>query len=77
MALVSATPYYPKEAREIMQQFTVEGKTKDEWQAMRKIHPQGDEQIKLIWQQASTFSQRRRIRRVDVLYAATPRICFA
>lgn len=57
MALVSATPYYPKEARKLMQQFTVESQTSDDWQAMREIHLQNDDQIHTIWQQANAFSQ--------------------
>lgn len=38
MALVSAIPYYPAEAREIMRQFTVHDRSKEEWQMMRQIH---------------------------------------
>lgn len=58
MVIVSATPYYPTQAREIMRQFTVEGRSNEEWEAMRKIHFQGDEQIKMIWQQANEMSAR-------------------
>ena len=54
--IVSATPYYPNQAREIMRQFTVDGRSKEEWEAMRKIHFQGDEQIKMIWQQVNAMS---------------------
>lgn len=56
MALVSATPYFPEQARKIMQQFTVESKTENDWQSMREIHVHGDEQIRTIWQQANAFS---------------------
>lgn len=55
MAIVSATPYYPKEAREFMRQFKIEERSAEEWQAMRKIHFHGDEQIKMLWQQAHDF----------------------
>lgn len=56
MIIVSATPYYPHQVREIMRQFTIESKTKEEWEAMRKIHFHGDEQIKMIWQQVNAMS---------------------
>lgn len=56
MIIVSATTYYPNQAREIMRQSTVEIKSKSEWEAMRKIHFQGDEQIKMIWQQVNAMS---------------------
>lgn len=56
MIIVSATPYYPNQAREIMRQFAIEGRSKEEWEAMRKTHYHGDEQIKMIWQQANAMS---------------------
>lgn len=56
MIIVSATPYYPDQAREIMRQITIEGRSKEEWESMRKIHFHGDEQIKMIWQQANAMS---------------------
>ncbi len=56
VVVISATPYYPKQVREIMSHFTVEGRSEDEWQAMRKIHLHGDDQIKMIWQQAKDMS---------------------
>lgn len=56
MALVSAAPYFPKSTRDFMKQVTVESHTKEEWEAMRKIHVYGDEQIKMIWKQANAFS---------------------
>jgi len=57
MAIVSATPYYPDQARECMKQFTIESRTKNDWEFMRKIHPQGEEQIKMLWQQANDFHE--------------------
>src|SRR3990167_10276139 len=36
-----------------MQQSTVESHSAAEWDDMRKIHLHGDEQIRLIWQQAN------------------------
>ncbi len=56
MIIVSATPYYPNQAREIMKQFTIESRSKEEWEAMRTIHAHGDEQIKMIWQQVNAMS---------------------
>lgn len=56
MIIVSATSYYPKQARDIMRQFSVEGRSKEEWETMRKIHFHGDEQIKMLWQQAQAMS---------------------
>jgi len=53
--IVSATPYFPNQAREIMRQFIVEGRSKEEWDAMRKIHFHGDDQIKMLWQQANAM----------------------
>lgn len=57
MALVSAAPYFPAETRAIMKEITVEGKTEDEWAAMRAIHFHGDEQIKILWEQSRMFSE--------------------
>lgn len=55
MALISAAPYFPQSTRNLMKQVTVESHTKEEWEAMQKIHIYGDEQIKMIWQQANAF----------------------
>lgn len=57
MAIVSAAPYFPQSTRDFMKQVTVESHTSEEWEAMRKIHIHGDEQIKMIWQQANAFSE--------------------
>ena len=55
MVLVSAAPYFPKQARAIMSQFTVDGLTGDEWQASRRQHKHGDEQIRALWAQGNAF----------------------
>lgn len=55
MAIVSATPYFPDEARNIMRQFKIKDRSQEEWQAMRTLHLQGDEQIKMLWKQANAF----------------------
>jgi pimeloyl-ACP methyl ester carboxylesterase len=55
MVLVSAAPYFPQQARAIMSQFTVDGLTGDEWQALRRRHKHGDEQIRSLWAQGNAF----------------------
>jgi len=55
MVLVSAAPYFPQQARAIMSQFTVDGLTGDEWQALRRRHKHGDEQIRALWAQGNAF----------------------
>jgi pimeloyl-ACP methyl ester carboxylesterase len=49
MVLVSATSYFPEQARAIMRQFTLESRTGEDWQFMRQSHKHGDEQIRAIW----------------------------
>jgi len=49
MVLVSATHYFPEQARAIMAQITVEGRTEEEWALMRQRHVQGDDQIRALW----------------------------
>ena len=55
MVLVSATPYFPEQARAIMRKLTTEDRTEAEWQQMRQWHRQGDEQILDIWRQSKAF----------------------
>lgn len=57
MVIVSAAPYFPDQTRSIMKQFSISHKTEEEWTAMRNIHMYGDEQIKLLWDQAGKFSE--------------------
>lgn len=57
MALISAAPYFPQSTRDFMRQVTLESHLKEEWEAMRKIHIYGDEQIKMIWRQAHAFCE--------------------
>src|SRR6185503_11296836 len=52
MVLVSATPYFPEEARSIMRQMNPDNRTDEEWQLMRQWHKHGDEQIRALWTQA-------------------------
>jgi pimeloyl-ACP methyl ester carboxylesterase len=49
MVLVSATSYFPEQARTVMQQFTIESRTDEDWQFMRQSHKYGDEQIRALW----------------------------
>ena len=50
MVLVSATMYFPEQAREIMRQIpTAENQPPKEWETMRKRHKHGDQQIVALW----------------------------
>jgi len=55
MVLVSATPYFPEQARVIMRQMTPESRTEEEWALMRQWHIHGDEQIRALWAQGNAF----------------------
>ncbi|HUI27352.1 MAG TPA: alpha/beta hydrolase [Candidatus Kryptonia bacterium] len=55
MVVVSATTYFPSQARAIMAQMTIETRTDEEWQVMRQRHRHGDEQIRALWRQANAF----------------------
>jgi pimeloyl-ACP methyl ester carboxylesterase len=55
MVLVSATPYFPQQARSIMAQMTAENRSDAEWQQMRTWHQHGDEQIRKIWRQMNAL----------------------
>ncbi|MBZ5534727.1 MAG: alpha/beta hydrolase [Acidobacteriia bacterium] len=55
MVLVSATPYFPEQARSIMRQLTPENRSEAEWQQMRQWHKQGDEQIRKLWNQMNAL----------------------
>jgi pimeloyl-ACP methyl ester carboxylesterase len=55
MILISAAPYFPKQARVIMAGVTPETRTEDEWRQMRQWHPRGDQQILAIWKQSRSF----------------------
>ena len=55
MVLVSATPYFPEQARALMRQLTLETKSEAEWQQMRQWHKHGDEQIRQLWRQMNAL----------------------
>jgi len=50
MVVVSATMYFPKQARAIMPQVPVENQSAVEWETIRKGHKLGDEQIAALWE---------------------------
>ena len=51
MVVVSATMYFPDQARRLMRLVPVEDQPAEEWQVMRHRHKLGDEQILTLWQQ--------------------------
>lgn len=55
MVLVSATPYFPEQARAIMRQVSPDNRSEAEWQQMRQWHKHGDEQIRALWRMANSF----------------------
>src|SRR5262245_7030572 len=56
MVLVSATPYFPEQARVIMRQMTPESHSEQEWAMMRRRHAHGDDQIRSLWRHAHDFA---------------------
>jgi pimeloyl-ACP methyl ester carboxylesterase len=50
MVVVSATMYFPEQARAIMRQVPVESQPPGEWEKMRKFHKLGDDQIVALWE---------------------------
>jgi pimeloyl-ACP methyl ester carboxylesterase len=55
MVLVSATPYFPSQARAVMARFGDDVLSEPERQAMRKRHHHGEEQVQAIYAQARAF----------------------
>jgi pimeloyl-ACP methyl ester carboxylesterase len=51
MVLVSATPYFPAPARAAMTQISVDQFSESDWTAQRARHVQGDEQIRMLFDQ--------------------------
>lgn len=51
MVLVSATPYFPAPARAAMAHLTVETFSETDWAFQRKRHVQGDDQIRMLFEQ--------------------------
>ncbi|HXJ90927.1 MAG TPA: alpha/beta hydrolase [Candidatus Binatia bacterium] len=50
MVVVSATMYFPEQARAIMRQVSIENQPAREWESMRKCHKLGDDQIIALWE---------------------------
>jgi pimeloyl-ACP methyl ester carboxylesterase len=50
MVVVSATMYFPEQARAIMRQVSVGNQPAAEWEKMRKFHKLGDDQIIALWE---------------------------
>ena len=48
-------------ARAIMRQLTVETRSEAEWEQMRQWHPQGDEQIRKLWEHPTGAFERSEI----------------
>ena len=48
LVLISATTHFPAQARIIMTGMT-EPRPEDEWAMMRRLHTQGDDQIRALW----------------------------
>jgi pimeloyl-ACP methyl ester carboxylesterase len=55
MVVVSATPYFPPQARALMRELTPDNRSEAEWQQMREWHKRGDEQIRAIWKQMNAL----------------------
>ena len=55
MALVSATPYFPAQARAAMAQMSVDMIGEAEWKRLRDSHAYGDDQIRLLYAQCRGF----------------------
>lgn len=55
MVLVSATLYFPEQARAVMAQVPVDAQSAEEWQSMRQRHHHGDQQIRALWRQQRAF----------------------
>jgi len=51
MVLVSAAPYFPAQARAAMAQLSVDRFSEADWEAQRKRHTQGDDQIRMLFEQ--------------------------
>jgi pimeloyl-ACP methyl ester carboxylesterase len=56
MVLVSATPYFPEQARAIMRQVDPDTRSPAEWEQMRRWHVRGDEQIRALWRMTRAFA---------------------
>jgi pimeloyl-ACP methyl ester carboxylesterase len=58
MVLVSATSYFPEQARSLMRTYTLDMVPDEEWQRLRQRHPGGEEQIRTLFSQGRAFAER-------------------
>jgi len=56
MVLVSATPYFPQQARSLMRQYAA-NLPPQEWERLRRSHPGGDSQIKALLASTAAFAE--------------------
>jgi len=56
MVLVSATPYFPAQARAIMRQYA-ESLPPQQWELLRRRHPGGDSQIQALLASTTAFAE--------------------
>src|SRR5262249_60151739 len=56
MALVSATPYFPRQMRATAAPFAADKLCEDEWTALRLRHVHGDDQIRALWAMTRGFA---------------------
>lgn len=70
MVLVSATSYFPAQARPIMRQYP-DSVSEQEWETMRHRHPGGDEQIKSLLASTRSFADSYDDLNFTPLYLAT------
>jgi pimeloyl-ACP methyl ester carboxylesterase len=57
MVLVSATPYFPDQARAAMRAINSGNRSDAEWRQMREWHKHGDEQIERLWSAMNALSE--------------------
>ncbi len=55
MVLVSATPYFPAQARAIMRRYA-QSLPEAQWEALRRAHPGGDSQINALLESTAAFA---------------------
>jgi pimeloyl-ACP methyl ester carboxylesterase len=55
MVIVSATPYFPEQARAIMKRLPLESQSQEAWASMRERHKLGDDQIRALFEQQYAF----------------------
>jgi pimeloyl-ACP methyl ester carboxylesterase len=56
MVMVSATPYFPAQAREIMRHYAA-NLPKEMWEHLRQIHPGGDAQVQALLDSTTAFAE--------------------